>query len=170
MARFTPDLMGRLTIAYKISLRRTKARPAYDKQIAAAAPRPCQKKKRKVKPRSMMPHPRNKPSAPPNFPLHLWLRKCVRDRSQFAKHHAMLARSLAAFPQYRQDAVRHSRSPSSLTSGIPPLIFSSASSTKPGPPWRAVPLYRRVLEIDPEHTKKPSSASPPWKTKAISQA
>jgi hypothetical protein len=22
-----------------------------------------------------------------------------------------------------------------------------------GLPWRAVPLYRRVLEIDPEHTK-----------------
>src|SRR5258708_18167575 len=37
----------------------------------------------------------------------LWLRKCVEIAPNVANHHAMLERSLAAIPNYIQDAVRH---------------------------------------------------------------
>jgi tetratricopeptide (TPR) repeat protein len=66
----------------------------------------------------------------------------------------MLARSLAAIPQYRQDAVRH------FSLAIELDEWNTSSYFQFGElyevmrlPWRAVPLYRRILEIDPQHAK-----------------
>src|SRR5258708_34501715 len=83
-----------------------------------------------------------------------WLRKCVEIAPDVAKHHAMLARSLAAFPQYRQDAVRHFSMAIELDQWNTSAYFQFGELYEVmGLPWRAVPHYRRILEIDPEHAK-----------------
>jgi tetratricopeptide (TPR) repeat protein len=84
----------------------------------------------------------------------LWLRKCVEIAPNVAKHHAMLARSLAAIPQYRQDAVRHFSLAIELDEWNTSTYFQFGELYElMRLPWRAVPLYRHVLEIDPQHTK-----------------
>jgi tetratricopeptide (TPR) repeat protein len=66
----------------------------------------------------------------------------------------MLGRSLAAFPQYRQDAVRHFSMAIELDQWNTSTYFQFGELYEVmGLPWRAVPLYRRILEIDPEHAK-----------------
>ena len=62
----------------------------------------------------------------------------------------MLARSLAAFPQYRQDAVRHFSFAIELDQWNTSTYFQFGELYEAmGLPWRAVPLYRRVLETFP---------------------
>ena len=66
----------------------------------------------------------------------------------------MLARSLAVIPQYRKDAIHH------FSVAIEQDEWNTSTYFQFGElyevmrlPWRAVPLYRKILEIDPEHTK-----------------
>jgi tetratricopeptide (TPR) repeat protein len=132
------DLMGRLTIAYKTIVDAEK-RAAYDKQIAAAGAFTLAKQALRAR----------------NFAGSiLWLRKCVEIAPNVAKHHAMLARSLAAIPQYRQDAVRHFSLALELDAWNTSTYFQFGELYEVMRlPWRAVPLYRRILEIDPQHAK-----------------
>jgi tetratricopeptide (TPR) repeat protein len=149
------DLMGRLTIAYKTLVDEQK-RAAYDKQIAAAGAFVLGQEKTESEATVDDCLTRAKQALRArNFAGSiLWLRKCVEIAPDVAKHHAMLARSLAAFPQYRQDAVRHFSLAIELDQWNTSTYFQFGELHEAmGLPWRAVPLYRRILEIDPEHTK-----------------
>ena len=84
----------------------------------------------------------------------LWLRKCIEIAPDAAKYRAMLARSLAAVPQYRSEAIEHFEKAIQLdpwnTSTYLQLgeLFEQMEL-----PWRARPLYQKILDIDPEHSK-----------------
>ena len=149
------DLMGRLTIAYK-TLVDVEKRAAYDKQIAAAGAFILGQEKTESEETVDECLTRAKQALRAhNFAGSiLWLRKCVEIAPNVAKHHAMLARSLAAFPQYRQDAVRHFSLAIELDQWNTSTYFQFGELYEVMQlPWRAVSLYRRILEIDPEHTK-----------------
>jgi tetratricopeptide (TPR) repeat protein len=149
------DLMGRLTIAYKTLLDEPK-RIAYDKQIAAAGAFTLGQDKTESEETVEECLTRAKQALRAhNFAGSiLWLRKCVEIAPDVAKHHAMLARSLAAFPQYRQDAVRHFSLAIELDQWNTSTYFQFGELYEVmGLPWRSVPLYRRILEIDPQHAK-----------------
>jgi len=149
------DLMARLTIAYKTLLDEPK-RVAYDKQIAAAGAFTLGQDKTESEETVDECLTRAKQALRArNFAGSiLWLRKCVEIAPDVAKHHAMLARSLAAFPQYRQDAVRHFSLAIELDQWNTSAYFQFGELYEVmGLPWRAVPHYRRILEIDPEHAK-----------------
>jgi hypothetical protein len=149
------DLMARLTIAYKTLLDEPK-RAAYDKQIAAAGAFTLGQEKTESEETVDECLTRAKQALRAhNFAGSiLWLRKCVEIAPNVAKHHAMLGRSLAAFPQYRQDAVRHFSLAIELDQWNTSAYFQFGELYEVmGLPWRAVPLYRRILEIDPEHAK-----------------
>jgi tetratricopeptide (TPR) repeat protein len=149
------DLMGRLTIAYK-TLVDAEKRAAYDKQIAAAGAFTLGQDKTETEETVDDCLTRAKQALRAhNFAGSiLWLRKCVEIAPNVAKHHAMLARSLAAIPQYRQDAVRHFSFAIELDQWNTSTYFQFGELYEAmGLPWRAVPLYRRILEIDPEHAK-----------------
>lgn len=83
-----------------------------------------------------------------------WLQKCVEIAPGESKYHAMLARSLAAVPNYRPDAVKHYEQAIALdpwnTSAYYQLgeLFEVMKL-----PWRAAPLYKKILDIDPDHAK-----------------
>jgi tetratricopeptide (TPR) repeat protein len=149
------DLMGRLTIAYK-TLVDLEKRAAYDKQIAAAGAFALGQEKTESEATVDECLTRAKQALRArNFAGSiLWLRKCVEIAPNVAKHHAMLARSLAAIPQYRQDAVRHFSLAIELDQWNTSTYFQFGELYEAmGLPWRSVPLYRRILEIDPEHAK-----------------
>jgi tetratricopeptide (TPR) repeat protein len=149
------DLMGRLTIAYK-TLFDLEKRAAYDKQIAAAGAFVLGQEKTETEETVDDCLSRAKQALrAKNFAGSiLWLRKCVEIAPNVAKHHAMLARSLAAFPQYRQDAIRHFSLAIELDEWNTSTYFQFGELYEVMQlPWRAVPLYRRILEIDPEHAK-----------------
>ena len=150
------DLMGRLTIAYK-TLTDDQQRAAYDKQIAAAGAFALghQEKTEELETVEECLARAKQALRAKNFAGSLlWLRKCVELAPNVAKHHAMLARSLAAFPQYRQDAVHHFNLAIELDQWNTSTYFQFGELYEAmGLPWRAVPLYRRILEIDPEHAK-----------------
>ncbi len=149
------DLMGRLTIAYK-TLVDDEKRAAYDKQIAAAGAFTLGQEKTEVQETvdDCLTQAKQCVRAQNFAGSILWLRKCVELEPFVAKYHAMLARSLSAIPQYRQDAVHH------FTVAIEQDEWNTSTYFQFGElyelmalPWRAVPLYRKILEIDPEHTK-----------------
>ena len=150
------DLMGRLTIAYK-TLTDDQQRAAYDKQIAAAGAFTLahQEKTEELETVDECLARAKQALRAKNFAGSLlWLRKCVELAPNVAKHHAMLARSLAAFQQYRQDAVHHFNLAIELDQWNTSTYFQFGELYEAmGLPWRAVPLYRRILEIDPEHAK-----------------
>ena len=149
------DLMGRLTIAYK-TIVDVEKRAAYDKQIAAAGAFTLGQDKTETEETVDDCLTRAKQALRArNFAGSiLWLRKCVEIAPNVAKHHAMLARSLAAIPQYRQDAVRHFSLALELDAWNTSTYFQFGELYEVMRlPWRAVPLYRRILEIDPQHAK-----------------
>lgn len=148
------DLMGRLTIAYKTLVDEQK-RAAYDKHIAAGVFTLGQEKTETEETVDECLSRAKQALRAHNFAGSiLWLRKCVEIAPNVAKHHAMLARSLAAIPQYRQDAVRHFSLAIELDEWNTSTYFQFGELYEVMRlPWRAVPLYRRILEIDPNHTK-----------------
>ena len=153
------DLMARLTIAYK-TLLDERQRAAYDKQIAAAGAFTLGQEKTESEATVDECLTRAKQALRArNFAGSIrWLRKRVEIAPNVAKHHAMLGRSLAAFPQYRQDAVRHFSLALELDQWNTSTYFQFGELYEVmGLPWRAVPLYRRILDSIPS-TPKPSSA------------
>jgi curved DNA-binding protein CbpA len=79
-----------------------------------------------------------------------WLRKCVRIAPNVARYHAMLARSLAAVKQYRKEAVEQFQKAIKLDPlSIPTYLQFGQLYEDIQLPWRARPLYQKVLEIDP---------------------
>jgi CheY-like chemotaxis protein/tetratricopeptide (TPR) repeat protein len=83
-----------------------------------------------------------------------WLRKCVEIAPNDSKYRAMLARSLASVPQYRREAVEHFEKAIQLDPWNTSALFQFAELFEEMQLlWRARPLYVKVLDIDPEHTK-----------------
>jgi len=84
----------------------------------------------------------------------VWLRKCVTIAPDVGKYHAMLARSLANISVYRNEAIEHfqtaiERDPWSTAA----YLHFAELYEKMQLPWRARPLYCKILEIDPDHAK-----------------
>jgi len=84
----------------------------------------------------------------------LWLRKCVAMAPDVAKYHAILARSLAEMPQYHQEAIQQFERAIELDARNTSVYFQFAElSEVMRMPSGAIGLYRKILEIDPEHSK-----------------
>jgi tetratricopeptide (TPR) repeat protein len=149
------DLMGRLSLAYKTLVDEQK-RAAYDKQLAAAGAFTLGHEKTEAQETVEDCLARAKECLRAhNFAGSiLWLRQCVEMEPNSAKYHAILARSLAAVPQYRQDAVHHYQMAIELDEWNTSTYFQFGELYELMKlPWRAVPLYRKILEIDPAHSK-----------------
>jgi tetratricopeptide (TPR) repeat protein len=149
------DLMGRLSLAYKTLMDEQK-RAAYDKQLAAAGAFTLGQEKTEAQETVEDCLARAKECLRAhNFAGSiLWLRQCVEMEPNSAKNHAILARSLAAVPQYRQDAIHHYQMAIELDEWNTSTYFQFGELYELMKlPWRAVPLYRKILEIDPAHSK-----------------
>jgi curved DNA-binding protein CbpA len=149
------EVMGHLTEAYRTLIDAEK-RAVYDKQLAQRGAFALGQEKTETEQtvdecfiqakQCVYAH---------NYPGSImWLRKCVELAPDVAKYHAILARSLAAVPQYRQDAVHHFKRAIELDAWNTSTYFQFAELYELMQlPWRAVPLYQKILEIDPEHNK-----------------
>jgi tetratricopeptide (TPR) repeat protein len=70
------------------------------------------------------------------------------------KYHAILARSLAGMPQYHQEAIQQFEKAIELDDWNTSVYFQLAELYEVMRlPSSAIPLYRKILEIDPEHSK-----------------
>jgi hypothetical protein len=84
----------------------------------------------------------------------VWLRKCVEIAPNDSKYRTMLARSLAAVPQYRKEAIEHFEAAIQLdpwnTSAYCQLgeLYEEMQL-----PWRARALYQKILDVDHAHSK-----------------
>jgi tetratricopeptide (TPR) repeat protein len=148
-------LMSHLTIAYKIIVDERK-RAIYDKQLAdAGAFTLGQSRTEDQKTVDDCLARAKQCLRAHNFAGSiLWLRKCVEIAPEVAKHQALLARSLAAVPEYRREAVHHFEKAIELDKWNTSTYFQFGELCElMRLPWRAIPLYRKILEIDPEHNK-----------------
>lgn len=83
-----------------------------------------------------------------------WLRKCVEIAPNESKYRAMLARSLTAIPTYRPEAIEHYEKAVALDPFNTSAIFQFAELFEEMKlPWRAIPLLKKILDIDPDHSK-----------------
>jgi curved DNA-binding protein CbpA len=149
------EVMGRLTEAYRTLIDDEK-RAQYDKQLAQRGAFALGQEKTETEQtvdecfiqakQCLYAH---------NYPGSImWLRKCVELAPDVAKYHAILARSLAAVPPYRPDAIRHFERAIELDPWNTSTYFQFAELYELMQlPWRAVMLYQKILQIDPEHTK-----------------
>jgi tetratricopeptide (TPR) repeat protein len=81
-----------------------------------------------------------------------WLRKCVNLGPDVAKYHASLAANLATATHHRREAIQHFEKAIELDPWNPgPFLKFAELHEVTQLPWRAEPLYRKVLEIDPEN-------------------
>jgi tetratricopeptide (TPR) repeat protein len=81
-----------------------------------------------------------------------WLRKCVNLAPDVAKYHASLAASLATATHHRREAIQHFEKAIELDPWNPgPFLKFAELHEVTQLPWRAEPLYYKVLEIDPEN-------------------
>lgn len=149
------ELMSRLSAAYKTLMDEEK-RARYDKQLVSAGAFTLGQEKTE----SQETVDECLTRAKENLRAHnfagsiLWLRKCVEIAPEVAKYHAMLARSLAAVPQYRQEAIARFEKALELDPWSTSTHYQLAELYEVMRlPWRAVPLYRKILEIDPQHSK-----------------
>lgn len=149
------DLMARLTTAYKTLVNEEK-RAIYDKRLAAEGAFTLGQEKSETEEtvEDCLAQAKQYLRAHNFAGSILCLRKCVELAPDVAKYHAILARSLAAVPQYRQDAVHHFKRAIELDQWNTSTYFQFGELYEVMRlPWRAVPLYRKILEIDPEHSK-----------------
>jgi curved DNA-binding protein CbpA len=149
------ELMSRLTAAYK-TLVDEKKRACYDKQLVSRGAFTLGQDKTESQETVDVCLARAKERLRAhNFAGSiLWLRKCVEIAPHVATYNAMLARSLAAVPQYRQEAIRRFEKAIELDAWNTSVYFQFAELFEVMRlPWRAVPLYRKILEIDPAHSK-----------------
>lgn len=83
-----------------------------------------------------------------------WLRKCVILAPNNSRYHTMLGRSLATVPAYKDEAMLHFERAVELDPWNVEAYFCYAEFYEALKlPWRAQPLYAKILEIDPDHRK-----------------
>jgi hypothetical protein len=82
----------------------------------------------------------------------LWLRRAIENEPHCSSHRAMLAQSLAQFPEYRQEAVEQFEKAIELdSSNLTAHLLYARMLEKMLVAWRARPHYIRVLELDRNH-------------------
>jgi tetratricopeptide (TPR) repeat protein len=82
-----------------------------------------------------------------------WFRKCVNLAPEVARYHASLAASLATLSHFRRDAVEHFQRAIELDQWGPFAYLQLGELFEAMQlPWRAGPLYSKVLEMDPGHS------------------
>jgi tetratricopeptide (TPR) repeat protein len=149
------DLMGRVTTAYKTLVDDGK-RASYDKQLAAAGPFTPDQSKTESQESVDECFTRAKEClrAHDMEGSILWLRKCVAIAPAVVKYHAILARSLAGVPQYHEEAIQQFEKAIELDDWNTSVYFQFAELYEVMRlPLSAIPLYQKILEIDPEHSK-----------------
>ena len=81
-----------------------------------------------------------------------WFRKCVNLAPEVAKYHVSLATSLATLNHFRREAVEHFQKAIELDHWDPLAYLQLGELYETMQlPWRAGPLYSKVLEMDPGH-------------------
>jgi tetratricopeptide (TPR) repeat protein len=81
-----------------------------------------------------------------------WLRKCVDLMPDSGKHQFLLARSLGTVPVYKDEAIFHfERSIELEPCNTDAYFYFGEFYDALKLPWRAQPLYAKILEINPEH-------------------
>jgi tetratricopeptide (TPR) repeat protein len=149
------DLMGLVTTAYK-TLADDEKRASYDKHLAAAGAFPIGQSKTESQESVDECFSRAKQClrAHDMEGSILWLRKCVAIAPAVVKYHAILARSLAGVPQYHQEAIQQFERAIELDDWNTSVYFQFAELYEVMHlPSSAIPLYQKILEIDPEHSK-----------------
>ena len=149
------DLMGRVTTAYK-TLVDDEKRASYDKQLATTgAFTPGQSKTESQESvEECFTRAKQCLRAHDMEGSILWLRKCVAIAPAVVKYHAILARSLAGVPQYHQEAIQQFEKAIELDDWNTSVYFQFAELYEVMRlPSSAIPLYLKILEIDPEHSK-----------------
>jgi tetratricopeptide (TPR) repeat protein len=149
------DLMGRVTTAYK-TLADDEKRASYDKQLAATGSSTPGESKTESQESVDECFTRAKQClrAQNVAGSILWLRKCVAIAPAVPKYHAILARSLAGVPQCRREAIEQFEKAIELDDWNTSVYFQFAELYEVMQlPWSAIPLYQKILEIDPEHSK-----------------
>lgn len=148
-------IMDALTTAYR-TLSAEEARAKYDKQLAGAGAFAIGRGKteKQVTAEECMEKAKDCLRAK-NFAGSItWLRKCVEIAPNESKYRAMLARSLAAVPTYRQEAIAHYEKAIELDPWNTSAHFQLGELFEAMKlPWRAAPLYKKILDIDPDHSK-----------------
>ena len=149
------DLMSRVTTAYK-TLADNEKRASYDKELAAAgAFTPGQSKTES--PESVdecFNRAKQCLRAGDMEGSILWLRKCVAIAPAVVKYHAILARSLAGVPVHHEEAIQQFEKAIELDDWNTSVYFQFAELYEVMRlPLSAIPLYQKILEIDPEHSK-----------------
>lgn len=82
-----------------------------------------------------------------------WFRKCVNLAPEVARYHASLAASLATLSHFRRDSVEHFQRAIELDQWDPFAYLQLGELFEAMQlPWRAGPLYSKVLEMDPGHS------------------
>jgi curved DNA-binding protein CbpA len=81
-----------------------------------------------------------------------WFRRCVSLAPEVAKYHASLAISLATLNHFRREAVEHFQRAIELDRWNPLTYLQLGELYEAMQlPWRAGPLYSKILEMDPLH-------------------
>ncbi len=146
-------LTDALTLAYK-TLADEKAREEYDRRLARSGAFTLgQTKTETQKSADECLQRARECLAVQNYPGSIvWLRKAVQLDPGSSNNHALLARSLAAVSQYRREAIEHFQKAVELDPLNAWAHFHFAQLYEAMKlPWRARPLYERVVELDPEH-------------------
>ena len=149
------DLIGRVTTAYKILID-DEQRAIYDKQLASRSVFNLDKS-RTENPESVdecFTRAKQCLRAHDTEGSILCLRKCVAIAPAVAEYHAILARSLAGLTQHHQEAIQEFDRAIELDAQNTSVYFQFAELYETMQlPSNAVGLYRKILEIDPEHSK-----------------
>jgi len=149
------DLMGLVTTAYT-TLVDDEKRASYDKHLAAAGAFTLGQSKTESQESVDECFTRAKQClrAHDMEGSILWLRKCVAIAPAVVKYHAILARSLAGVQQYHHEAIQQFEKAIELDDWNTSVYFQFAELYEVMRlPSSAIPLYLKILEIDPEHSK-----------------
>jgi curved DNA-binding protein CbpA len=149
------ELMAAVTLAYK-TLSDQKKRAAYDARLAASSIynlRRNQTSLQKQLEDSFLSATQCLRAG--NFVGSImWLRKCVEMAPDDAKYHALLARSLATIPQYRDEAVKHYKRATELDPWNVRVLTQFAELYEELQlPLNASSLYSKILKVDPLNAK-----------------
>ncbi len=149
------DLMEKITDAYQ-TLKDEKRRIAYDQKLAAKGTFNLERSK--AESQETVEECVNQAQEclrARNFAGSIaWLRKCTILMPDSSKYHAMLARSLANVHAYKDEAIFHFEKAIELDPWNTDAYFYFGEFYEALKlPWRAQPLYAKILEINPEHAK-----------------
>jgi TonB family protein len=149
------DLMGRVTTAYKTLIDK-EARASYDKELGGRSVFNLGPSKSET-PESVdecFTRAKQCLRAHDTEGSIVWLRKCVTIAPAVVEYHTILARSLGGAPRYQQEAIQEFERAIELDARNTSVYFQFAELYEAMRlPEKAVGLYQKILEIDPEHSK-----------------